>query len=194
MLVPSLYLTTPRAAANLSEYVAGGGTLVVSYFSGIVGASDTVHPGSYPGPLGGLLGVTVEEFLPLRAGEQVHLAGAKTILSYADGPAAGAPAVTRHSFGSGQAWYISTRPAEDLLSRVLTAACADAGLAVSPGGDVEVVLRRGEDHTFVTVINHQDRTAELPFTGVDLLTGTRYGTRLEVPGGEVRVLRQGSGG
>jgi beta-galactosidase len=230
VLVPSLYLTTPQAAANLSEYVAGGGTLVVSYFSGIVDASDTVHPGSYPGPLGGLLGVTVEEFLPLHAGEQVrlrgagaggpgladgsadgsaddwaddsadawaemvHLAGAETILSYADGPAAGAPAVTRRSFGSGQAWYISTRPAEDLLGRVLTAACADAGLAVSPGGGVEVVLRRGEDHTFVTVINHQDRTAELPVTGVDLLTGARHDTRLELPGGEVRVLRQDSGG
>ena len=184
--------------------------------------SEVHHPGSYPGPLGGLLGVAVEEFLPLRAGEQVrlrgagaggpgladgsaddwadawaemvHLAGAKTILSYADGPAAGAPAVTRHSFGSGQAWYISTRPAGDLLGRVLVAACADAGLPVSPDGGVEVVLRRGEDHSFLTVINHQDRTAELPVTGVDLLTGVRYGTRLEVPGGEVRVLRQGSGG
>jgi hypothetical protein len=37
-------------------------------------------------------------------------------------------------------------------------------------------------------------TTELPVTGVDLLTGIRYGTRLEVPAGEVRVLRQGSGG
>jgi beta-galactosidase len=124
----------------------------------------------------------------------VELAGAETILRYADGPAAGAPAVTRHSFGSGQAWYISTRLAENLLGRVLTAACADAGLAVSADAGVEVVLRRGGDHTFLTVINHQDRTAELPVTGVDLLTGTRYGTRLEVPAGEVRVLRQGSGG
>ncbi len=48
VLVPSLYLTTPAAAANLAAYVENGGTLVVSYFSGIVDEHDTVHPGSPP--------------------------------------------------------------------------------------------------------------------------------------------------
>lgn len=73
VVVPSLYLTTPAAAENLRRYVAGGGTAVVSYFSGIVDADDAVHPGGFPGALRDLLGLTVEEFLPLRTGETVRL-------------------------------------------------------------------------------------------------------------------------
>jgi len=73
VVAPSLYLTTPAAAANLTEYVSRGGTLLVSYFSGIVDATDTVHPGPHPGPLRDLLGITVEEWLPLLPGDQVPL-------------------------------------------------------------------------------------------------------------------------
>ena len=39
----------PRAGRNLRRYVEAGGTLVVSYFSGIVDEHDAVHPGPYPG-------------------------------------------------------------------------------------------------------------------------------------------------
>ena len=73
VVVPALYLTTERAAANLRRYVEGGGTLVVSCFSGIVDDRDRVYPGPYPGALRDVLGLTVEEWLPLRAGEQVAL-------------------------------------------------------------------------------------------------------------------------
>ena len=37
------------------------------------------------------------------------LAGAKPVAWYADGPAAGGPAITRHDLGDGQAWYLSAR-------------------------------------------------------------------------------------
>jgi beta-galactosidase len=74
VVVPSLYLTTPAAAANLRRYVEGGGTLVVCCFSGIVDAWDRVYPGSHPGSLRDVLGVSVEEWLPLRAGERAGLA------------------------------------------------------------------------------------------------------------------------
>src|SRR5262249_49771617 len=66
VVVPSLYLTTPEATANLTGYVRAGGTLVVSYFSGIVDANDSFHPGGFPGGLRDVLGLEVEEFLPLR--------------------------------------------------------------------------------------------------------------------------------
>jgi beta-galactosidase len=136
VVAPSLYLIASSAAANLAAYVGSGGTLLVSYFSGIVDPLDRVYPGSYPGALRDVLGVTVEEWLPLRPADRleltweddsragtadawaevVRLAGAKPVLRYsADGAAAalsaaGGPAVTRHDLGSGRAWYVSTRP------------------------------------------------------------------------------------
>jgi beta-galactosidase len=202
LLVPSLYLTTAAAAANLAAYVRNGGTLVVSYFSGIVNENDAVHPGGYPGALRDLLGMTVEEFLPLREGERVtldggesgdmwaeHLVldGAEAVRHYLDGPAAGGPAATRHRFGDGTAWYISTRLTGDDLSAVLR----EAGLLDRRGlpDDLELVRRRGPAHDYLIAINHSDRDASLTEDGDELLTGTRRSGEFVVPAGGVRVLR-----
>nr|MDT0661422.1 beta-galactosidase [Micromonospora sp. DSM 115978] len=214
VVVPSLYLTTSGAAANLRRYVAAGGTVLVSYFSGIVDGNDTVHPGGYPGALRDLLGMTVEEFLPLRAGESVRLgaaeqsqtmalagdvwaealvpAGAETVLSYLDGPAAGGPAVTRHAYGAGHAWYVSTRLGAADLAPVLRGAYRDAGVTPPEGlpAGLELVHRVGADGgRFLVAINHGDREARLPASGVELLTGAACDGSLPVPAGEVRVLR-----
>ncbi|WP_249714477.1 beta-galactosidase [Rhizomonospora bruguierae] len=211
VIAPSLYLTTPAAAQNLRRYVAGGGTLVVSYFSGIVDGNDAVHPGGYPGALRELLGLSVEEFLPLRAGETVRLngsapdggatadvwaervvpAGAAVEWSYLDGPAAGLPAVTRHRYGRGTAWYVSTRLSGTDLDGVLARAYADAGV-VPPAGvpdAVELVRRRGQGVEYLIAINHGECDARLPGAGLEMTTGTTVAGHLVVPAGEVRVLR-----
>ena len=75
VVVPQMYLCREQWAKNLHDYVTGGGTLVVSYFSGIVDEDDAVHLGGYPGVLRDLLGLTVGEFLPLRQGEHAGLTG-----------------------------------------------------------------------------------------------------------------------
>jgi len=71
VLVPSLYLCTDEAAANLAGVTRRGGAVVVSFFSGIVDEYDHIRLGGYPGAFADLLGVRVEEFSPLLAGESV---------------------------------------------------------------------------------------------------------------------------
>ena len=73
VVAPTLYLLSEDAAAGLQRYVEGGGTLVVSFFSGIVDVNDRIHPGAYPGALRELLGITIEEFHPLLATASVEL-------------------------------------------------------------------------------------------------------------------------
>jgi beta-galactosidase len=206
VVVPSLYLTTPAVAARLRAYVAGGGTLVVSYFSGIVDETDTVHPGAYPGALRDLLGLTVEEFLPLPAGGAVHLSdgsradvwaedlvlsGATAELTYVDGPAAGRPAVTRHTLGTGSAWYVSTRLDAAGLADVLRRVYADAGVTLVDGvpDGVELIRRVGETGAYIVAINHGEVDAVVAAAGVELLTGTACPDSLPIPAGAVRVLR-----
>jgi beta-galactosidase len=75
VVVPQMYLCREQWAKNLRDYVTGGGTLVVSYFSGIVDEDDAVHLGGYPGVLRDLLGLTIGEFLPLRDAERAGLSG-----------------------------------------------------------------------------------------------------------------------
>jgi beta-galactosidase len=131
VVAPASYLLTAEAAANLTAYVAAGGTLLVSYFSGIVDEHDAVHPGGFMAPLRDALGVQVEEFLPLRDGEvltvtyragtagagaattdateltgtvwadDLVLHGAEPVGSYVDGPKPGGAAITRHRHGAG---------------------------------------------------------------------------------------------
>jgi beta-galactosidase len=215
VIAPSLYLTTPQAAASLRDYVAGGGTLVVGCFSGIVDGADQVYPGPYPGALRDVLGLTVEEWLPLRSGDQVtlsweeagavagrarawaeavRLAGAKPVAWYADGPAAGGPAVTRHELGDGQAWYVSAGTDAATTAALLSAACAAAGItaAASPaegtpgrGGaviwprDLEIVRRRDGRRRFVTLINHGEDDAAVRLDG----------RAVAVAGGDVLVIK-----
>jgi beta-galactosidase len=169
VVAPQSYLLRAESAENLRRYVENGGTLVVSYFSGIVDENDAVYLGGYPGALRELLGVRVEEFLPLAEGEAVlldaaltggdlsgtatlwsepvELRGAEAILTYRDGPAAGRPAVTRHAVGSGHAWYVSTRPDPATLREILRRAAADAGVAfdTETPDTLETVRRVGPD-------------------------------------------------
>ncbi|MCL2594228.1 MAG: beta-galactosidase [Promicromonosporaceae bacterium] len=73
VIAPASYLLTKESAANLTEYVRGGGTLLVSYFSGIVDEHDRIHAGGFMSPLREVLGVWIEEFLPLRAGDTLRI-------------------------------------------------------------------------------------------------------------------------
>ncbi|WP_028813320.1 beta-galactosidase [Streptomyces flavidovirens] len=212
VVVPALYLATEAAGNNLRRYVENGGTLVVSYFSGIVDEHDAVHPGACPGALRDVLGLTVEEWSPLGEGESVRIAGprdtsltadvwtefvvprgAQTVWTYADGPAAGGPAVTRHRLGEGTAWYVSSRLGAVALDPILGAACEDAGIAprTELARDVEVVRRRGDGGEYLFAINHTEHDTKVPLDtpGTELLTGEHTAGHLPVPAGAVRAVR-----
>ncbi|GIG55286.1 beta-galactosidase [Demequina activiva] len=215
VVAPASYLLTASAGRNLTRYVENGGTLLVSAFSGIVDEHDAVHEGGFGAPLKDALGVTVEEFLPLREGESctvdldgtalpadvwsehMRLAGADARGTFRDGPAAGMPAITRHSHGAGHGWYVGTRLSAAALAGVMPAIYADAGVeTAAQAEDLEVVIRRGDAHDFVIAVNHGAADAELEISGTDLLTGAAIDGTLELVGGGVAVVRtarQGGG-
>ena len=79
VLAPNLYSVSTENASRLSDYVYGGGYLVVGYFSGIVDELDHIHQGvdgtggGYPGPLKDVLGVAVDEWWPIPDGRSVEV-------------------------------------------------------------------------------------------------------------------------
>ncbi len=208
VLAPSLYLVDDAGAANLTGFAERGGTLAVGFHSGAVDANCHVRLGGYPGAFREALGVRTDELFPLLPGEsltlsdggtaslwseRVALAGAETVTSYASGPLTGVPAVTRHSYGEGVAWYLATRPDPSTLAALLARICEEAGvqpvLAGVPTG-VEAVRRTGADAEYLFLIDHAGSGAEVPAEGVELLTGKDVSGWVTVPPGGVAVVRE----
>jgi beta-galactosidase len=196
VVVPALYLVTDAGAANVRRFTEGGGTALVTFFSGIVDPADRVRLGGYPAPWCELLGLRVEELAPLPEGvavgldgldaadtgaagrlwqDVIDLAGAAPLLTYADGHLAGEAAATTHSCGRGEALYLGTLPDRVTLAGLVQRACRRAGLELRtdlPRG-VEAV-RRGD---YLFLISHTDRAVELDLGAkrLDLLTGAMVG-------------------
>lgn len=206
VFAPALYLLDEASAANLRAYVEGGGVLAVSYFSGIVDEFDAVPAGPFPGRLREVLGLSIEEFQPLREGERVAvtggssgsvwtdeivLDGAEPVEHYIDGPAAGLPAFTRNALGDGSAWYVSTKLDGSALGSFIDDVLTDAGLTVvPPPTGLERVIRVADDGTrFLVAINHAEADVVIDAVGTDLATGEATDAATLVPAGATRVIR-----
>ncbi|MET8151359.1 beta-galactosidase [Actinoplanes sp. NPDC049668] len=205
---PCLYAVSDTDAAVLTDYVAGGGHAVVTFFSGIADETDRIRLGGYPGAFRDLLGITVEEFCPLTPGtaltltngeqaglwsERLRLTTAEALACYRDGPLPGVPAVTRNAFGAGTSRYIATALEPDALRQVLREAAEAAGVTAGEpcdDGSVEVVRRADGDRRYVFVVNHGTDDIELPANGHELVEDRPVAGLLQVPGGQVRVVRE----
>jgi beta-galactosidase len=213
-LVPNLYLVRDGVAANLERFVAAGGRLVMSFFSGMVDPNDHLFLGGYLGPFRSLLGITVEELDPYVPGQTnqivtadsrsyacdlwsdvIALEGAEAIATFAHDFYAGRPAITRHQFGQGYAYYLGTRPEPAFMDTLLLDVCGDlqspeSPVAAAPG--VEVVLRSTDAESFTFALNHHAHAVELPLATpmTDLLTGQRHASALTLGPYGVAVLRR----
>ena len=65
VIVPALVIVTPERARKISEFVAWGGTLILTIRSGMKDEFNTLLPARQPGPLSEIAGVEVEEYYAL---------------------------------------------------------------------------------------------------------------------------------
>jgi len=218
VLLPATHIVSDAAAGRVAAAAAAGSRVLVTYFSGIVDERDHVRLGGYPGAFRDLLGVRVEEFAPLLPGRTAALAGelgdglagriwtergrategTQVLATFADGPAAGSPAVTRRPAGDGggQAWYVATRldaaGADRVVAALLAGTTAAPVVAGLPPG-AEAVRRRAADGTsYLVLLDHPGAGFTLDVRGVDLVTGAVSGPAgtLTVAPGAVAVVRE----
>ncbi|MGW2208855.1 beta-galactosidase [Streptomyces sp. NPDC001781] len=209
VVAPNLYLLSGQDAANLDAYVRQGGRLAVGCFSGVVDTEDRVRPGGYPGALREVLGLRVDEYLPLRPGETARLddgtlahdwaervepRGCSALLHFADGPgggpAAGGPAVTRHAYGRGSARYVATRPSERTLRELMRALADEAGVSPVAVEGVEAVRRSGPRGSHLFLVNHTADDVTVPVRGTGLLGAEVGDLGALVPAGGAVVIRE----
>ena len=208
VVVPNLYLVWDEAAANLEHYTQKGGTLVMSFFSGIVDENDQIRLGGYPAPFRKLLGLKVEEFDALPVGvtnavkaeqafsadlwaDVITLEGAEALATFGSGFYAGRPAVTEYAFGEGSSFYLGTRLDAAGTAWVLEKVCQQAGVTAEsfPEG-VEAVRRTSEGADYLVLLNHtaNEVQVELSQAATDL-SGGEAAKQVSLPPYGVRFLR-----
>ncbi len=186
LIAPLLYQLTSQQAEKLRAFVQAGGTLLMTYFSGITDLNETIWLGGYPALLQDVLGIKVEEWRPFQPAEtQRLLAGDETVICrhwadllhtltaevlavYADDFYAASPALTRNRFGEGTAYYAGTLPEPAWLRGWLGKICAEQGVLplVQADPDVEAGLRIGGDGASALVlVNHANRLAQVDLLG-----------------------------
>ena len=200
---PVLYMVKDGVAESLEAYVQAGGTLITTYMSGIVGQSDNVHLGGYPGPLRKMAGVWVEEIDALAPEQRnkirfadgteeecrlvcdlMHLEGAEEIAQYESDFYAGMTAVAKNQFGKGTVYYVGTDLSESGLAKVLAMAADSAAIqpVIGEATALEITKRQADGEDLYFIINFKDEEIPLPavFDGKeDILTGEK------VQGGEM---------
>ncbi|MHA6480372.1 beta-galactosidase [Paenibacillus sp. strain BS8-2] len=194
IVVPMLYLCREETGRKLEAFVEQGGTVVVTYWSGVVNENDLCHLGGFPGPLRKMLGIWAEEIEGLHDWERnglimhdgnslglsgqfesrelcelIHLEGAEALGSYTDSFFADRPALTVNKLEQGKAYYIATRLGDDFLLAFYQAVTAEAGVAraldtVLPAG-VTAQIRTDGISDFVFLMNFSGSTAQVELDG-----------------------------
>lgn len=193
VVLPSVYLLSEETTRRVRDYVVGGGRLVVTYYTGISDEKDHVWLGGYPGSIRDVVGVRVEEFMPmgddftgvpdhldLSNGAVAHdiadvigsVDGTATVLAtFKDDPWTGmdgAPAIVAHTFGEGRSVYVGARLGRDGIALSLPEILDSLGMAEAGGNDGRVlhVEREGADGSrFVFSFNRTHETVRVPVEG-----------------------------
>ena len=193
VVLPSVYLLSEETTRRVRDYVVGGGRLVVTYYTGISDEKDHVWLGGYPGSIRDVVGVRVEEFMPmgddfpgvpdclgLSNGAVAHdiadvigsVDGTATVLeTFKDDPWTGmdgAPAIVAHTFGEGRSVYVGARLGRDGIALSLPEILDSLGMAEVGGNDGRVlrVEREGADGSrFVFSFNRTHETVRVSVEG-----------------------------
>ncbi len=204
VVAPLQYLMTPELEKHYGDYVARGGRLILTMRTGVKNAENVcMTDGPLPGRLGKVLGLTVPEYDCLTDidGTVVYRGREYTVRKWADLPAldgaealaeysfefyAGTPAITKHAYGEGYAYYVGTEMSEELASALLGDICGEAGVESlgSASEGVELCARDKDGRRYSFVINHTGREAWAEVKGFE---------RIELKPYEYRVLKGDEG-
>lgn len=190
----NLLLIDEQTEKNLTEYVRGGGRLLVGARTGTKDEFGVVVDTAWPGRMAALCGVTVDEFeafpddvwakVSYKGKEYdarwwadvLNAHGAKTQASYSNRFYCGAPAITQNAVGKGTAAYLGVAGCPELYRDYLLDLFAEVGIAtLELPYNVFFSIRESSEKRYAFLINFstEAQTVRLGLEGINFLTGEK---------------------
>ena len=198
LVIPPLYIADDALLQKISDYVSGGGHVLMCFKSGFANENSAVRSVRAPGPLHEAAGFTYQEFSnlekPLALKDDPFHAGAENQvmywseflqvdhakpLAFYDHPFFGRwPAITRNQFGKGSLTYEGTFLSPALQESVVLDTLKDAGIT-QPGRTLPKAVREksgvnGHGNTLRYFLNYSSSPQSFSYgerAGTDLLSG-----------------------
>lgn len=179
LIAPMAYLFRGGVEERLRRFVESGGTLIMTYLSGVVDEYDRCALGGTPMGLTDVLGLRFAEIDGLYDGETnilvpvpgnqegitrqfscqylcelVETDTARTIMTYGKDFYAGRPAVTCNAYGAGKAYYVCAHTESELYKELLKDSVSGMNLPLFnvPAG-LEVSVRESDSAYYVFLQN-----------------------------------------
>jgi beta-galactosidase len=213
VFAPLAYVMTAEQASKIRAYVQNGGVFVAGFRSAVKNENSQMVKTPLPGLLADVMGVAVEDYVPIYSGKQsvkfagmlagwaaecgvwadvLQPKGAEVLGTYTSGSYAGKPAVTMNNFGKGKAVYVGADVTGEGLANLLGKLAGMTAVKQplqTPSG-VEVTVRRAGGKQWMFLLNHgaEARSVNLPGQFRDLVSGEARAGKLELKGYDARVL------
>ncbi len=179
---PMMYMLPEETADRIRDFVGKGGTFIATYLTSYVDENDLCHLKGFPGYLMELFGIWNEEIDSIYEKnaiisngreyevtdycERIHPYSETEILGvYKSDFYAGEPAVTKHAYGEGTAYYIAARTGQDYLKELYSNILVDNGLvplAEKFNEESVSVVKRGDK---IFIMNFSDKETKAEYSG-----------------------------
>ncbi len=199
--MPAHIIVTEREQRLLESYVSGGGTLVLTYRSGVKDENNNMLPDTVPGRLRALAGITAQEFdstktdVPLSGGwgtshiwrDMIVSEGAETVCAYDGEFYKGGAAITKNRYGKGTVWYVGCDLEDKALERLCAEVADESGITrVEKPADTEIIRRRAADgREYTVLLNFSASERRVRADGVSVFTGKEFDGTLAPWGVEI---------
>lgn len=214
LIVPMLYLASEQTISRLKAFVEQGGTLVMTYMSGLVNEHDLAYLGGWHKDLRDIFGMQpleTDTFYPADEntveydGKSYRVKDYATIINlktateegqYKQDFYADTSAVTKHSYGKGCAYYIGARLEdtfhEAFYEKIIEELSLKLEAVIDHGKGVSVQCRYDDEHEYIFIMNftEEKQVVTIPNSMKNILSGENEEGEIILNVYETRVLKR----
>lgn len=198
--MPAYVMVSDEIKTKLEKYVQNGGTLVLTYRSGIKDLNNNMITETLPGKLRNLAGISVAEYdtSPIEVnisdglGKSVvwrdilEVENAEVKAVYESEYYKNSAAVTVNNYGKGHVWYIGCDLDDNAISKIVKMISdnANAEYITHPNG-TEIVKRHINGKEYFMLLNYTADKIDMGVTGKSLLNNETFNGTLDGYGVEI---------